>query len=474
MSVPDINAYMAANDPKDQALSLLPALGATAAVATGPPGLLAATLLAGAGGMGGRLIENLVRKNTGGPGGPQTEMERFTDPLIEGGKMAGLEAIGGPVLSRILSPGAKSMEDPAARRFMDYATKNDLPMMPSTIAPAPLLSSTTAVEGLSRFFPTGRFFIERSHEQLYQKMLDSRAKMLGDLTGTTAEMSQSPVFADAISSTSKMLKDKTIGAYAEIVPGAGGKSARIPMSNTREFIDQMMETPRVQRNEKLVKLLDDFNTESATGLTAKDFERFQQKVNKTTAINKDYNLGKAIWENINKDLAAFDEATGKQLLDVVTTARGSNAQMAKFVEMQKLFKKATSIKDGQELFNADRFYFLVNNDQNRNYMVKQFGEDAFANMKEYAEYMRKISMDISKTKLGEMGKIWQTVLAGGGAASSFYAPGVLVPYGASAVAAWRMMAPKSTFKKWLTTGMGPEGKEAIKIGGRAAISGGDD
>jgi hypothetical protein len=97
---------------------------------------------------------------------------------------------------------------------------------------------------------------------------------------------------------------------------------------------------------------------------------------------------------------------------------------------------------------------------------------------EYAETALKISEEISKRNMSPIGKIWQTGMLGGMGAAGVFKPELLVPYGFSAVAAWRIMQPKSAFKKWLTQGLEAAypkttkvGKEALKVGGRAVTLG---
>jgi hypothetical protein len=472
----------------DSLLKSLPAVGATAGatlaaplIATGPWGVASPVGGAALGGAAGASVEDFIRNLTGVGKQPTTP---GLNPLKAGAEMGAWETGAGSllnILSRIGAPVAKALEtNPLNQKFADFALKNDLPMSPSTINPSWMAKAT---EAMTNMFPTGKMITSKYQNELYRKFLDTRAKMLGEITETGELMGTAPLQDAAVRSTKEALRDASKEAYSGIIPAIGGRQTSIPVEKTRELIDNILESSRVQRNPEMVKLLDSFNTKSRNGsVTAQDFYSFQGQINATAGKNRDYSLAEDIWSSLNQDIKAYDHATGTQLMDVINTSKGAWIKESEFKFMSDIFKKSSTITRGEEIFQPDKFYSVVMNDNNQKYIKKQFGDDVLANLRDYAEFARKIATESNKKNMSDMQKLWQqTGMAlgvGGAGTSLFTGPGVAgaaaiaVPMGSSYIAAHMLMKPRGVFKKWLTTGF--EGSEAasqaLKIGGRAAIS----
>jgi len=448
-------------------------LGGTLGTPAGPLGTVGGAALGGA---AGASLEDVLRRITGIGTQPTTP---GLNPLKMGAEMGTWE-MGAPVLlnvlSKIGSPVAKALaESPAANKFNEFVTKNELPMSASTIQPSKMAST---LESFVNLFPSGKYVTTKYQADLYKKFLDTRGQVLGELTGTGETMAGRSL-QEGIKESKVALKEARDTAYGEIIPAAGGKGQVIELPQTRELIDNILESPRVLKNDRLHAALDKFNTESVHGLTADKLDKLQRQI--WTLTKKDLPLGSDIWKALEADIKAFDETSGKALMEAINGAKGTAKDQMRYDFMSGIFNKSSTISRGEEIFQPDRFYSIVMNQNNQKYIKQQFGNDVLQNLQDYAEFARKVAMESSKRNLSDMSKLWQqTGMAlgvGGTAASTALGGGIpgaaaiAVPYGTSYVMAHMIMKPRGVFKRWLTTGFGiPEGaKEALKIGGQAAI-----
>ncbi|MHB8123113.1 MAG: hypothetical protein ACYDG4_13265 [Desulfuromonadaceae bacterium] len=479
MSLDDINRVMTERDPKERSLNLLPAIGATAATAAGPPGLLASILMATAGGAGGRLVENLIRKNTGLPGGPQTPTERFTDPLVEGAKMGAFEAVGGPV-SAMLRPGAAKLAgDPAAQNLLKFSEEQGLPFSPSTIVPS---KTASFVEGVTNFFPTGKGVTTLYQNKLSKWLLDSRSQVISDLTGISTGGTGKRLIAETGAVKEGLAKGSKEN-YATIeseIAKVGQENSFIPMENTAQLLRGLYENGTAKNSKQLQSLIAEFEKSlvsanpnmKPTMMKPEDFNQWQATINKKANQAGEYGLADKIWGIVNTDVKAFDTAQGTQLLDAISTAKLDYKVMMRYKKLTDYFNLAsTTGPQGQEIFQTGKFYNIIMNDKNKKTLIKDIGQEAYENLVSYAETALKISQETGKRALSPIGQIFQTGMTGGGMYAAATNPTLLVPYAAAPVAAWQIMKPKGIFKKWLTTGLNPEktGK-VLKVGGRAAIA----
>jgi hypothetical protein len=483
MSLADINKVMAERDPKERSLSLLPAIGATAAVAGGPASLLASALLATAGGAGGGLLENLIRSNTGMPGAPQTPMERFTTPLIKGAEMGGFELLGGPI-SAMMRPGAaKLAADPAAQKLLNFSEKQGLPFSPSTIVPS---KTASFMEGLTNFFPTGKGVTTLYQNKLSKWLLDSRSQVISDLTG----ISTGGTGKRLIEETGAVKEGLARGSkenYATVeseIAKVGGENSFIPMENTAQFLRSLYESGTAKNSKQLQSLIAEFEKRlvsanpnaKPTMMKPEDFNAWQATINTKAGKAGEYGLADKIWNTVNNDIKAFDTQQGTQLLDAISTAKLDYKIMKRYEKFTNYFNLATTTgPQGQEIFATGKFYNIIMNDRNKKTLIKDIGEEAYANLKEYAETALKISQETGKRSMSPISTIFQGGMVAGGGLAALNSPTLLVPYAAAPVAAWQIMKPRGVFKKWLTTGFNPEktGK-VLKVGGRAAIAMGNE
>lgn len=462
----------------DTALKLLPAAGGVlASMLTKNPSYLVRGLQVGAGGASGGLLESITRRNLG-MGGPQTGMERFTSPLKEGVEQGVFEGVSGPlldVLAKVGSPVAKAFnESRIARGLYDFAQKHDLGLSPSTIVPSKLSSF---VEGVTNFFLPGKLVTSKYQEPLYKKFMETRGKILGEITGTTETMA-GKTLQEGIKETRTTLKAARDEAYAQIIPEGGGKRHVIGLTNTRELVDNILETPRVLKDDRLYRFLDDFNSKSPHGMTMDQFDKFQRTI--WTMSNKNPEIGHELWRALEKDIKLFDETEGRALMSAITGAKDAAKNQMRYWNdrpgqegIAQLFQKSSVVKNGEEVFLPDKFYSLVNSAKNQAYIKRQFGEDALQNMMDYAEYARRIAQENAKKGMSKAEEIAHYVGTGIGAGGSVMAsPWVALPWGASFIMGHMIMKPRGVFKKWLTEGLEPmEGAGAIaQAAGRAAIA----
>jgi hypothetical protein len=459
----------------DAAMTSLPVVGATAGgvlganpltlTALGPFGPVGGAAIGGA---AGKSAENFLRNITG----IGTPTDAVTGPLKTGAEMGAWEMGGGGLLnllSRIASPVARAFsENTVGQGLKNFAEKNDLPFSASTIQPSKMAD---AAETFVNLFPSGKYVTTKYQADLYKKFLNTRSNVLGELTGNTATM-EGRTIQEGIKETKAALKEARDTTYSEIVPAAGGKGQVIELPQTRELIDNILDQPRVIKNDKLSSVLDKFNTESVQGLTADKLDKFQRQI--WTLTKNDLSLGADIWKALETDIKAFDESAGKALMDAINSAKGAAKNQIKYDFMSGIFNKSSTIRQGEEVFQPDKFYSIIMNAKNQQYIKQQFGDDVLKNLQDYAEFARKVSMESSKRTMSDMQKIWQSAMTlGGGAGTVMSSPAIAVPYGMSYAMAHMIMKPRGVFKKWLTEGFTiPEGaKETLKVGGRAAIAG---
>lgn len=458
------------------ALKQLPLAGAMLLPLLGPGGIAADVALGGAGGMGGQLLEDIIRRNAG-MGGPQTTGERLTSPLETGAEMGAWGAAGpliGKVAQKVAAPAAEAMTE-GGRKLLDFARRFDMPFSASTINPG---KTATALETFVNLWPSGKYVTTKYQAELYRKFLDTRNLILGELTGTTGTM-EGKTLQEGIKDTAAALKEASGEAYAAIVPAAGGKDVILKTPATRELIDGILESPRVVKNDALYKWLDSVYERTGTGLTAKQLDSFQRNI--WGKVGKDRELGRELWLALEKDVRAFDEAAGKQLGDAIAGAKTAARAQFDYRDVAGIFRSASTVKNGEEFFQPDKFFSLLMNEKNQATIKRAYGADALQNMIDYAEFARKVAMENAKRTISGMGKVWQeslTTLGVGGTAGAAAmghpaaAVGLAVPYGMSYVMAKMVMRPRGFFKKWLTEGFSiPKGATtALTVGGRAAIS----
>jgi len=475
----DVSSYIEENSGANLALKTLPALGATAATLLGPAGIVASPLMATAGGAGGSLLEGLIRRNTG-MGGPQTPTERMTGPLIEGAKQGAAELAFHPLgvlASKMLAPNAAKLAgNPEAQSLLSYTKQNKLPMSPSTILPSKLSS---AVEGGINMLPTGKAVTSKYQDRLYQFLLDSRRKVLEELTG--AGKTESGKLAGAVSEKRGELKTGVRGSYGEIVPEIIKGGGTIALPQTTAYLDSLLQAPAIAKNKRMAGMIEDFKERLLPGqqaMSAQNFDSWQATIgNAAKTLKNNPNLGQDIWKVINGEVEAFDKTGGTALLDAINKAKMDNTTMAKYRTLSGFFEKATTIgQGGQEIFSAGRFYTTIMNERNQATLIRNFGKEGYENLKDYATMALKISEEAGKKGMSPIAKIWQTGLLGGLGAAAVFKPSLVVPYGMSYVAAHMVMKPRGIFKRWLTEGLSLSRpvKETLKIGGRAAIAATDE
>lgn len=485
MSLEDINAWMRENNTKEKAVSMLPAIGATAATLAAPAtggasGLLAASLLAMAGGTGGRLAENLIRENTGMPGGPQTDTESFTDPLVEGAKMGALELAGGPAAA-MLRPGAKALAaNPSAQKLLQFSKDQNIPFSPSTIAPT---KTARFVESMTNLFPTGKAVTSLYQDRLSKWLMDSRSQVISDLTGISTGGTGKRLIAET-GAVKEGLAKGSKEAYGEIVPTIGGEGALIPMDQTHAFLRSLYDSGTVGKNKKLKSLIADFESKLTNPdpnlkpnmMKAEDFAQWQAKISGKARSGDNFGLGDKIWAAVGEDMKAFDAAQSKNLSDIVSQAKLDWKTKAAYEHLTNYFNLATGVgPGGQEVFQTGRFYSLIMQDKNKRTLIKDIGEEAYENLKDFAEMALKVSEETGKRSMSDVSKIFQAGMVGGGGYAAFTNPSLLVPYGMAPIVAWQTMKPRGVFKKWLTEGFNPKKTiETLKVGGRAAIAAGND
>lgn len=455
------------------ALETLPVVGATAGgILSAPPSaalgpFAPAGVVGGAtlGGATGKATENFLRQATG-IGKPD---DVITSPLQSGAEMGAFEMGVGPVIraiEKIAAPAAKAMTE-GGKKLYDFASKYELPFSASSINPSKIAS---AVETFVNLFPSGKYVTSKYQAQLYKKFLDTRSEVLGELTGTAKSMT-GKTLQEGIKDTREILRDSSIEAYANIVPAAGGKDTIILTPRLREFLDNVLESPRVQKNPILAKYLDANYTRTTTGMNAKELDSFQRNIWGKTG--KDRELGRELWTALEGDVKEFDQKAGKTLYDSIQNARSTGRAQYDYGDISGIFQRSSVIRNGEEFFQPDKFYSIVMNPKNQATIKRAYGEDALQNMVDYAEFSRKAAMESSKRNLSGMQKVWQEAMTMGGiGGSTFVNPAIAVPYGMSYVMGNMIMKPQGVFKKWLTEGFSvSEGaKEALKVGGRAAIS----
>lgn len=434
-------------------------LGASAAMpyapALGPYAPVAPVLGAAIGGAAGATLGNVGSAVTGA-GVEQS-------PARAGMEMGTAEAIPfGPVVSKVLGPAREAfMASPMAQKLV----KTGQPFSPSTIVKSKLSS---LLESATNLIPTGKAVTEAMQNKTYRWLMGERNKFLEGLTGQTFE--DASTFIRQSGSARVAAKEEARGAYSAVVDAAGGGEKVIPMGNTKEYFDSIYEgaTPNIK------KIINDFRTRlttageagAGTGMTARDFDELRYVISKN---------GKGMKDNINavvnKDLAAFDQAQGAELLQAVKDSNVAWIKSKGFEYVNGLFRSSTKMSPGgQEVFMPNDFYGKVMNPKTQEMIKKNFGNTALENLKDFAEQALKVGEEMSKKEGSTLGNYVRQGMVLGSPFAAIQNPMLLMPYGIAPVLAWRMMSPRSAFKKWLTEGLSTTGAtEGLKMGGRAVM-----
>jgi hypothetical protein len=315
-------------------------------------------------------------------------------------------------------------------------------------------------EWAGNFIPTGRMYTKYQQNKVYRWMMDSRARFLEETTGVP--MANTGTFGRAAGEAGAAAKQEGSKAYQDIIKAAGGNDTAIPMTNLKQYFDSIYDDAPV----KLQQVIKDFRVRVGQGetMTAKNLDEFVAKLSKV----KEYK--RQIDHNLFSDLEAFDKASGQQVKDAVASAAGKFKQAKGYEFLNGLFSKTTAERGGEEFFQTGNFYRMVMEPKNQKIMKEHFGEQALRNLKDYAELMLVMGREAEKRNRGnEVAELAKMALIGGG---SFVNPTVALSYGFGPVAAWYIMKPRKEFLQWIAqSGMT---KDALKIGGRAAISRGDE
>ena len=475
-----VNQYLESVDWKNRLVDTLPAVGATAATVLGGPvgaagllGLLSSMGLAAGGGAAGKLVGNIIDRARGREGAPGTPMERFTEPLIEGGKMAALEPMGA-LFSKLIAPNAAAFKaSPESQALLKYTQQHGLPMSPSTILPS---KTSSLIEGVTNISPLGKMATTQYQNKLNQWLLDSRAQLIGELTG--GPLSGNKKLISSISEARVAKAAATREAYGDIPTVAGGDDVLIPMGKTREYLDRLSQSGLQDNSPGFKRLVAEFDKRTSVSgggdMTAREFQDWQSKINTSLNRGGDYRLADKVRGVVDEDLKAFQSSTGKDLITTLAEARLSAADKARFKRISKWFEDTTgTTPGGGDMFQSGKFYRLIHKEENRNYFIREFGEQAYKNLQDYADFALKVTQETAK----RVPSIPESILMGGASAASGYAsmsnPYLLVPHLTTPLVSLAVMKPRGWFKTWLTKGYapGPWVTTPLKLGGRLAISG---
>jgi hypothetical protein len=273
-----------------------------------------------------------------------------------------------------------------------------------------------------------------------------------------------------IGDTAMGIRSGTKASYQGIEDAAASSVDIIPMDATNAYFDQIYNSS----GPKVKALIDDFRTRSSKGMNIKEFNSWQAKINRASAKSGNLDLGTTIWEQVNQDLVAYDQASGSKIMDALKGAKMDAQMEARYNKISALFQKATRAnQDGSEAFNASLFRDLVYNPKNQKMLTKEFGEATLGNMKDFANMAVTMSGEAAKRGMSDAQKyIGAPLVGGGGIYAAIQNPLLAIPHGMAPAMAYSMMKPRGAFKKWLTEGfrVSPATKQGIMIGGRTAVS----
>lgn len=465
-----------AADIADSFLKNLPMVGSTIGSFVGSPGRVAGPVgtllpvgLAAAGGGLGQAAENIIRRALDFRQNPQANNAWQT--AAEQGTMEAAAPAAFRALGKIAAPFANIFKaNPEGQALKALSEKEGLPLLPSAINPT---RTAKAIEGAVDLFPTGKLASSYMQNKTYRWLLDTRQKVLDDMVGNVG--GQGGTFARRAGDARLSTYEKSRQAYANITDSAGGENAIVPMESIQNYFKSLDNAPK-----KIQELINDFNARIASsgtpnGMTAKDLDEFLFKVSKE---------GKGYWQHlhpaINRDLEAFDQLGGKQLSNAWKMAQKENLNAKNFEYLVGIFQKYSQpAKGGGEVFQTRNFYQTIMMPSTQKYIQKNFGKTALDNLNDYAETVRRLGEATEGRDYG-MGDVAKQAMAGsvlGMTLNPLTNPGLLVPYGVAPAVAYYITKPRSVFKEWLTSGLPakyPETakatKEALKVGGRAAIS----
>jgi len=425
----------------DKFLESLPVGGATFGSGLGTPfGLYGRTGGAAAGGYIGKSVENIARSITGIGGAPNAK-EALIGPFLEGAEQGAWEA-GGGRLGEIATSAFSKLRPKA----VEFAEKAGLKLSPTTLNPGSRWAQFK--EWVGNAVPTGRMYTKYQQDKTYRWMMDSRAKFLEEATGVPLGEGS---FTRTASEAATAARTEGSKAYADIIVAAGGPDKTISVPGLKSWFDEVYETAP----QKLQQLIRDFRTRTGGGeaMTAKDLDEFVAKLAKV----------KEFKTNIEPIL--FDDLE-PVVRDAVASAAGKFKQSKNYEFMNGLFTKFTTERNGEEFFQTGNFYRTVMNPKTQKYIKDNFGGVVLQNMNDYAEMMLTLGREAEKKFKGnEVAELAKIAMLGGG---SYLNPAVATAFAFGPVAAWMVMKPRKEFLRWMATS--PAAKQALMIGGRAAIS----
>jgi len=308
----------------------------------------------------------------------------------------------------------------------------------------------------------------------------------------------------------KAVKNK---AYENFI--AEGSGAPIQFSNTAKFIEENLNSPALNTSGTLKQKVLDFNqkirqgekpemlfsreevpanqleiydalanpqgTATATVTELNDLLPYIWSRTKSTAkMGKEKNqyqklteesiqLRNGLKEAIDADLGIHEVDTGAKVLEALNVARDAQKNMAslgkakyleKFLQDSTTWNPATQHWD----FQAGKFYSEVMKKQET---LRNMFPDEFGTIMRFAEKSKLASGDIARMSSKPSWKQAIEIGLGGGAGAAIYSnPMLAVPLGFPAFAAYSLMNPSGTLRKYLTTGIKPPTltKETIKLG----------
>jgi hypothetical protein len=437
----------------DEALKLLPGLGATGGGIVGAPaGPLGVVGGAAGGGVIGKSIEDFIRMQILGQ--PKTTTEQILGPLNAGVEQGTWE-MAMPVLGKIAAPFATKLAANPRAQIVDQAVKKrNLPISPNSYNPTP---ASRFAEMTADWSPTGRLEEFRQGGKLEKGIMN---------------------WADELMEAHRATPAQTRAAYQLIESEAGGAGATLPMGKTYEAIDAMIDGVK----DKNLKASMEKMLQAGRTPTFKDFDDFQKKIwsggySKTGMEKKDIEARGKLLNAIKEDLGGIEGQSGKASLDeLFEQAKGASKNERAFKIVKTMIDK--SIRPGEGLtsqFNPTTF--LANFNKYEAKLAKDF-PDIYDNLKTFATVVQAATRDIGKLRGDKHMSLKQALAAtggllfGGGAVSGGTGAAVAVPLGFSWAMSKSMLNPKGWMRDWLTSGIkfDPRTVEGLRLGGKLAIS----
>jgi hypothetical protein len=449
---------------------------------------------------------------------------------LESGKdMALAETTGafvGPLLNKILRPGASSMT-PESTEILKLARENGLPISPSVVAPS---GAAKAIQGaLDNFTPSK--MVSDSYRKKAVVSFNKIASELPEVEGVGKVLGNPEINSKVMSTLDEVLGGTTkgiMGAAKEgretflSTVGKEGKESVVDISNTLKTLKNV-KTNAVDENLRL--LVETKLTELKKGkVTAESLDTLMSQVggakiknradNKflseiKEAVKKDFQVAGADMSMLTESGQGFTEAfaalSGKAAKQLkASIAKGDNPASL----TEKLYRNESSAllqslkkrlsKDISESLDAQNLTNMIQNStkdgpiygmrvvdgsklesilkSNEAVLKKNYSPKAITAMENLAKLAKSGAQDTSKLsgKLSR-GELATLTLGAGG---SYYAndPTVMIGGGlTAAVLARSIMRPKGYMNRWLTTGAS-QGKsefaqQAAKLGIRELYDG---